>query len=228
MGIGRIKTDGTKAAFSKDVLQIEIRGPKQEHLSIIDLPGLFSVAIKRETTKRDIALVRDMAKQYMKNKRSIILAVVPANTDISTQEIVQIAEDLDPEGERTLGIFTKPDIVDQGAEQTIVNVVAGRSHILKHGWCVVKNPSQRELLDPESDRHECEKNFFDSKEPWTSLPKDRVGIAALKTRMQRLLGHIIHREFSQVCWLDLVAVHTAVRSDCIVGAERTYDENQRN
>ena len=46
-------------------------------------------------------------------------AVVPANIDITTQEIIQMAEDADPDGHRTLGVLTKPDLVDQGAEEKV-------------------------------------------------------------------------------------------------------------
>ena len=46
-------------------------------------------------------------------------AVVPANVDIATQEIIQMAEDADPHGLRTLGVLTKPDLVDKGAEDKV-------------------------------------------------------------------------------------------------------------
>jgi len=45
--------------------------------------------------------------------------VVPANVDIATQEIVQMAEDADKTRQRTLGVLTKPDLVDGGAEQKV-------------------------------------------------------------------------------------------------------------
>jgi hypothetical protein len=46
-------------------------------------------------------------------------AVVPANVDIATQEIIQMAEDADHMGQRTLGVLTKPDLVDKGAEDKV-------------------------------------------------------------------------------------------------------------
>lgn len=50
-------------------------------------------------------------------------AVVPANVDIATQEIIQMAEDADPHGKRTLGVLTKPDLVDKGAEDKVRQIV---------------------------------------------------------------------------------------------------------
>ena len=66
-----------------------------------------------------MTLVRGMVARYLRNPRSIILAVVPANVDIATQEIIQMAEDADPFGRRTLGVLTKPDLVDRGAEEKV-------------------------------------------------------------------------------------------------------------
>ena len=83
-------------------------------------------------------VVRQMVQKYVDNERCIILwvqlglakrsvcsslfqrAVVPANVDIDTQEIVQLAEDADPKGRRTLGVITKPDLVDKGAEEKVI------------------------------------------------------------------------------------------------------------
>ena len=45
---------------------------------------------------------------------------MPANVDIATQEIVHMAEEADPEGGRTLGVLTKPDLVDKGAEDKVL------------------------------------------------------------------------------------------------------------
>ena len=45
---------------------------------------------------------------------------MPANVDIATQEIAHMAEEADPEGGRTLGVLTKPDLVDEGAEDKVL------------------------------------------------------------------------------------------------------------
>lgn len=115
--------------FSDDVLKIEICGPKQQHLSVIDVPGIFRNTTVGVTTDSDIEVVRNMVNQYMRNPRSVILAVIPANVDIATQEILKMAEKCDTEGQRTLGVLTKPDLVDKGAEHRVVDLVEGKSHV---------------------------------------------------------------------------------------------------
>jgi hypothetical protein len=79
--------------FSSDVLRLEIHGPHENHLSVIDVPGIFKTTTPGLTSKSDITLVRDMVLSYMRNPRSIMLAVVPANVDIATQEIIEISRE---------------------------------------------------------------------------------------------------------------------------------------
>ena len=115
--------------FSDDVLKIEICGPKQQHLSVIDVPGIFHNTTAGVTTDADMEVVRNMVNNYMKNPRSVILAVIPANVDIATQEILKMAEKCDAKGQRTLGVLTKPDLVDRGAEHRVVDLVEGKKPI---------------------------------------------------------------------------------------------------
>ena len=139
----------------------------------------------------------------MQNPRSVILAVIPANVDIATQEILEMAEEVDGKGERTLGVFTKPDLVDKGAEPAVVAIIEGKSHALNLGWCIVRNPGQQALSNSlsdaaASDRHATEKAFFKNEQPWSNVSKDRVGIAALRIRLVEILAEMIKREFPRV------------------------------
>lgn len=94
-----------------------------------------------------------------------MLAVVPANVDIATQEILEKAEDVDPEGIRTLGVLTKPDLVDKGAEKNVIDFVEGRTHQLKLGWHVLRNAGQADLQKPITERQAIGKGLFDQKAP---------------------------------------------------------------
>lgn len=148
----------------------------------------------------------------MRNPRSVILAVIPANVDIATQEILEMAGDLDGKGERTLGVLTKPDLVDKGAEAAVMNIIEGRSHTLNLGWCIVRNPGQQALADSLSDpaandRHDIENAFFSSERPWSDLSKDRVGIGALRSHLVEILAEMIKREFPRVCDVSLHQIH---------------------
>lgn len=187
-----------RKTFTEDILSIEVGGPEEQHLTVIDVPGIFKRANQGVTTKADIDLVQQMVLGYMSNSRSVMLAVIPANVDIATQAILQMAEDLDPEGQRTLGVLTKPDLVDKGAERTLMEMVEGEKYPLRLGWSLLRNPGQAAIADPNSDRNAIEKAFFDSTAPWNSLPKDKVGIGALRTKLQQILAAHIRREFPKV------------------------------
>jgi hypothetical protein len=97
-------------------------------------------------------MVRDIVCGYMQNPRSVVLAVIPANVDIATQEILEMAEDVDSHGQRTLGVLTKPDLVDKGAEPGVVELLDGTRHKLNLGWHIVRNLGQYEMNDRSSNR----------------------------------------------------------------------------
>ncbi len=71
-------------AFFEDILRIEISGPKQPQLIIVDLSGLIHSHNKHQT-EHDVNLVTSLVAKYMANPRSIILAVVSAKNDFSNQ-----------------------------------------------------------------------------------------------------------------------------------------------
>ena len=200
MGIGGSSQAqaANKTTFSNDVLIIEICGPEEEHFSVIDVPGIFRKRTAGVTTDQDIGMVRNMVVEYMKNERSVIMVIVPANVDMATQEIVDMASEWDKSGERTLGVLTKPDLVDPGAEQAVLDVLLGKSHSLLLGWCVVLNPGQKALDQNLGNRVQAERDFFSKAEPWTSVPKDQAGTQALREHLGTILAAMINREFPNV------------------------------
>ncbi len=71
-------------AFTEDILRVEISGPTQPQLTIVDLPGLIHSHNKHQT-EHDVELVTNLVAKYMANPRSIILAVVSAKNDFPNQ-----------------------------------------------------------------------------------------------------------------------------------------------
>jgi len=91
MGLSKQVDGVTPLIFSDDVLSLEVCRPEQEHLSIIDVLGIFKKTTEGVKSKADIHMVRSIVLAYMKNPRSVMLAVILANVDIATQEILEIA-----------------------------------------------------------------------------------------------------------------------------------------
>ncbi|KAI1264409.1 dynamin GTPase [Xylariaceae sp. FL1019] len=198
MGVGSTDPWVSQHAFSEDVLMLEIAGPSQEHFSVIDVPGTFKKQTEGVTTKEDIKIVDRMVRGYMANPRSVMLTIVLSNSDIANEGIVQQAEDLDPDGIRTLGVLTKPDLVDKGAESQVIELVEGKRHRLKLGWHVVRNLGQAELDQQTESRQAREDEFFKTQAPWDTLDKDKVGVSSLRRRLQEILAVHIRREFPKV------------------------------
>lgn len=198
IGIAGPSEDNTiKPTFSGDVLQLEISGPEEEHLSVIDVPGIFRDHTPGLTTRDDIKFVKDMVLKYMANHRSVMLTVVPANVDVATQEILQLANEADPDGHRTLGVLTKPDLVDPGAENRVIALVQGVARPMKLGWHILRNPGQLDIENHACDRRRQEQDFF-RKSPWNCLDEDSWGIESLRFRLKEVLSALVRRSFIDV------------------------------
>jgi dynamin 1-like protein len=79
-------------------------------LTLIDLPGITRIAVGQQE-KNIYQVTTEMCKRYCSDPKTIILAVIPANADMSTSDSLQMAMELDPKGIRTLGVITKVPLV---------------------------------------------------------------------------------------------------------------------
>lgn len=225
MGIRTDMSLKTGTVFSEDILKIELCGPREDYLTVIDVPGIFRNHTEGVTTKEDIALVNNLVRRYIKDRRTIVLAVLPSNVDIATQEILALAEEYDRLGERTLGVLTKPDLVKESAAKLAVcSLVAGKRRPLSLGYYIVRNRGADE--DDRVDQDALELMF--RQEPWSSLAPDRVGILALKRRLESLLAQITRREFP-----GLRREITEMQAECqreidSLGPARPSEREQRN
>lgn len=175
--------------FSKDLLRIEISGPQHPHLTIVDLPGLIHSATKQQSAS-DVDLVTDVVQTYMKQPRSIILAVVSAKNDFANQIVLKLARYSDPDGKRTLGVITKPDTLVEGSdtEKMYVSLAENKEVEFNLGWHVLRNLDS-EKIDGSSllhRRNEEEEAFF-SEGVWSRLPSSMLGVKELRTRLNEVL-----------------------------------------
>ncbi|KAJ5907799.1 hypothetical protein N7495_000481 [Penicillium taxi] len=77
----------TDEGFSDDILKVEILGPDQPELTLVDLLGLY-ISHSTSQDEKGIEIVHDITKRYMSNQRSIILAVVSAKNDYHIQRVL--------------------------------------------------------------------------------------------------------------------------------------------
>ena len=148
-------------AFSDDVLRVEVSGPEQPHLTLVDLPGLIHADNKKQSAK-DVELVSSLVRSYMANARSIILAVVSAKNDYANQVVTKLARDVDPNGSRTLGIITKPDTLHVGSEseKDFLHLAMNKDVIFRLGWHTLRNRDFHNRDYSIEERDELERDFF--------------------------------------------------------------------
>lgn len=111
-----------------------------------------------------------MALHYVKDERTIILCVIPANADISTSDGLQMARRLDPDGKRTIGVITKIDIMDRGTNAK--NMIMGKDVSLRLGYVGVKNRSQHDIQSNMRVREALkeERNYFSKHPVYSTMP----------------------------------------------------------
>ncbi|KAI0481292.1 P-loop containing nucleoside triphosphate hydrolase protein [Xylariaceae sp. FL0804] len=177
--------------FSNDVLRIESLSPSQPNLTIVDLPGLFGAADKNQSDD-DAKMVQDLVTSYMRQRRSIILAVVTADNPFTNQPVTKFAREIDPQGLRTLGLITKPDKLDHGSESQryYVEMAQNQNVKLKLGWHVLRNRSFETGSDTAEERDAREADFF-AQLPWCDLDPKQLGVQPLKARLRDVLWHQI-------------------------------------
>ncbi|XP_036301200.1 interferon-induced GTP-binding protein Mx1 isoform X1 [Pipistrellus kuhlii] len=135
---------GEGVGISQELINLEVSSPHVPDLTLIDLPGITRVAVGNQPA--DIGRqITALIKKYILRQQTIMLVVVPSNVDIATTEALSMAQEVDPEGDRTIGILTKPDLVDRGTEDRVVDVVRNLVYHLKKGYMIVKCRGQQDI-----------------------------------------------------------------------------------
>ncbi|NXV04875.1 MX protein, partial [Cettia cetti] len=135
---------GPRGAISRQLISLEVRSPDVPDLTLIDLPGIARVAVGDQP--KDIGdQIKTLLKSIIGCKETVNLVVVPCNVDIATTEALKMAQEVDPTGERTIGILTKPDLVDRGTEDAVVKILQNRVIPLKKGYMIVKCRGQQDI-----------------------------------------------------------------------------------
>ncbi|KAJ7684549.1 Dynamin central region-domain-containing protein [Mycena polygramma] len=152
---------GRNAGISPQPINLRIFSPNVLTLTLVDLPGLTKVPVGDQP--RDIEKqIRDMLMKYIAKPACIILAVTAANQDLANSEGLKMAREVDPEGNRTIGVLTKVDLMDVGTD--VVDILAGRIIPLRLGYVPVVNRGQRDIDSnrPITYALEKEREFFDN------------------------------------------------------------------
>ena len=150
---------GINKGISDQPIILRIFSPDVINLSQIDLPGLTKVPIGEQPIDIEDK-IRSIVKYYIQNPNTIILCVLPANVDLANSDAQKIAQEVDPHGERTYGVLTKMDLIDQSTAG--VEIIEGKVYPLQQGYAGVVLRSAADISRGKSLKEsvESEEKYF--------------------------------------------------------------------
>ncbi|KAA6353305.1 MAG: putative Vacuolar protein sorting-associated protein 1, partial [Streblomastix strix] len=138
-----MEAGSNKGIISKPIF-LTIHSPNVVDLILVDLPGLTKVAVGDQP--QDIEKqVRELIESYIKEQMTIILAVSPGNVDLANSDALKLAHKWDPEGNRTLGVITKLDLLDQGTDAA--DMLQNRVIPLRLGYIGLVMRGQKDIAE---------------------------------------------------------------------------------
>ncbi|NXS87080.1 MX protein, partial [Erpornis zantholeuca] len=185
---------GPRGAISGHLISLEIQSPDVPDLTLIDLPGIARVAVGDQP--KDIGdQIKALLKRFIGCKETVNLVVVPCNVDIATTEALKMAQEVDPSGERTIGVLTKPDLVDKGTEEGVIKVLQNRVIPLKKGYMIVRCRGQQDIHNKLTlaAAIQQERSFFESHKYFRAIMEEgKATIPLLAEKLtNELVKHII-------------------------------------
>ncbi|XP_035232846.1 dynamin-1-like, partial [Stegodyphus dumicola] len=194
--------DPGPTGFSSKPISLKIYSPKVLKLTLVDLPGLIRNVVNGQPDS-SIEEVRNMVLKFIKQPNSLILAVSPANQDIANSDALNIAYEVDPKRDRTIGVLTKLDLMDSGTDAR--DILDNKKIYLSRGYVGVLNRSQMDIDSGKDIQYalEKERHFF-ANTPCYSDIADRMGTPYLQKILNlQLRTHIknslpdVRKELSQ-------------------------------
>ncbi|KAG2486191.1 hypothetical protein HYH03_015153 [Edaphochlamys debaryana] len=145
---------GYELSFTANKVVLEVLGADVD-LTLVDLPGIIHNHPKGDTY---VHQVKAMTKAQLQPEHHIVAMALPAGLDPETQAIRLWVREADPEGARSVGIFTKPDTLPADAHIAIANLVktvsgtGGATTALALGYyvAVAQQPGLQERLGAEA------------------------------------------------------------------------------
>ena len=107
-------------------------------VTLYDLPG---ITYKNENM---ISKIRELITKYTAGKETLILLVIPANSDFTTSEAISLIKKNSDYQDRTLGIITKIDLAAT-QERNLYRKIMENELDLKFNPIVVRNRTQEEI-----------------------------------------------------------------------------------
>jgi dynamin 1-like protein len=199
-----IKRAGKGMGISFEEIILKFYSPNVPNLSLIDLPGLTMVACTDKGQPKDIKdQIRLLVSKYIESDKSLVLAVMSARTDLETDMALDLIKEFDPKGQRTIGVLTKVDLMNDGSD--INDYLTNNVSIdlrLKYGYYAVRNRSNSEsLIMTHKQGLEKEYEYFKTHSTYGKLDEDtrkRLGIINLGNSLSQILINHIRKSLPEL------------------------------
>lgn len=174
-----------------ETISLTIHSPSVVDLTLVDLPGMTKVPVKGQPSDIE-EQIRRLTYKFIMPANTLILALTAANTDLANSDALNVAREVDPDGERTIGVVTKIDLMDEGTDA--LELLQGQVYPLKLGYFGVKCRSQKQIDDRVSilQALDNEKEFFERHASYASS-SSRLGFPYMTKSLNRILINHIQR-----------------------------------
>lgn len=191
---------GVGKGISAEPILLRIYSPHVIDLTLIDLPGITKIPVGEQPPDIDIQ-IRRVVLSFIREPICLILAVTAANTDLANSDALQLAREVDPQGQRTIGVLTKCDLIDTDDEG--IDSLANRVYPLQLGYVAVVcrrvNNSLEQSLSYEQEFfnahpiyskfvHRCGTRFLATVLNWVLIKHIQEFIPTLRVKIQTLLS----------------------------------------
>ncbi|TPX65305.1 hypothetical protein SpCBS45565_g05298 [Spizellomyces sp. 'palustris'] len=165
---------------SNNPIELRVYSANVPDLTLVDLPGYIQIHNRNQPAilKEKIA---DLCESYIREP-NIILAVCAADVDLANSEALRASRKVDPRGQRTIGVVTKMDLVEQ---DTGVGILTNKDYPLQLGYVGVVCKSSGSGMNSQA-LIRSEDVFFNS-QPSYRAKKVMVGTATLRRRLMQVL-----------------------------------------
>lgn len=159
-------------------IYVYVRKVGAADVTLYDLPG---ITYKNENL---ISKIRDIITKYTAGKETLILLVIPANSDFTTSEAISLIKKNSDYKERTIAIITKIDLA-ANHEKNLFRKIMENELELKFNPIVVRNRTQEELENNEDFEliRSKENDLIDSTSDLDKLPDECKGTSKLIWRL---------------------------------------------
>lgn len=183
------RVTGKNKGISSKTINLKIFSPNVLNLTLVDLPGITKVPTGDQPEDVE-EQIRAMCYEFISNPNAIILAVTAANSDLANSDGLKMARSVDPDGERTIGVLTKVDIMDHGTDCS--DILSNRVVPLRRGYIAVMNRSQKDIQDDVPIRKGIakESSFFQSHPKYRNM-LSKCGTSNLARTLNQILMHHI-------------------------------------